>query len=628
MTTRREAARLLWRTVAGAVRAHPRPAARLAFWSALEALPVLLFGQAVGRAVEAFAGGRPGTAAAWLAALGASALAGAAGARRLYAPLAEIVEPLRDELVRGVARGALRRSAAGRPDTGAVARLTHQVEIVRDTFGGILVVLRGFLFSVAGALVGLATLMPEIVLLVVPPLLLGLALFTAVFGAAAVRQRALVVGEEEIAERTAAIAGGLRDAVACGAEERLRADLGRAVDGQAAAGRAVARLAAVRALALAIGGWLPLLLILAAAPWLSRRGATAGTLIGALTYVLHGLQPALRTLVQGMGSSGLRLAVTLGRLRETDAPDGDVRPLGDVPDTATTSGTSGAVEIAEVADTAGTAVELRGVTFAYGPGAEPVIRDLDLTVPYGDHLAVVGPSGIGKSTLASLVAGVLTPGAGEIRVGGRPAGDTRRRVLIPQEAHVFTGSLLDNLTYLAPGAGGAAVERAVAAIGLERLVERLGGLGARVDPAALAAGERQLIALARAYLAPMPLVILDEAGGRLDPAAEARAELAFARRPGTLIVIAHRISSALRARRVLLLDGTRAHLGRHAELLATAPRYRELVGHWDAGSQPARLLGDPDGVHPVARPDLPVDPGEVVADRPDGEHQGLGDLRG
>ncbi len=93
------------------------------------------------------------------------------------------------------------------------------------------------------------------------------------------------------------------------------------MEAQAAAGRAVARFAALRAVSLAVSGWLPLLLVLAAAPWLMRRGATPGMVIGALTYVLHGLQPALRTLVQGMGGSGLRLAVTLGRILETSAPD-------------------------------------------------------------------------------------------------------------------------------------------------------------------------------------------------------------------------------------------------------------------------------------------------------------------
>ncbi|MFI0372965.1 ATP-binding cassette domain-containing protein [Actinomadura sp. 1N219] len=633
-TSRRGTVRLLLRLLVASMRARPRPTARLAFWSLAEAVPTIVFGQAVARAVDAFRADRPVDAACWLAALAAAAVAGAVGAQRLYRPLAQIVEPFRDELVRAVAGAGLRRSVRGGPDAGAVARLTHQVEIVRDTFGGILIVLRGFLFATAGALAGMLTLMPEVVLLVVPPLAVGLGLFTAVFGAAAVRQRRLIVGEERIAERTTALAEGLRDVVACGGEGGLRDGLGAEVDAQAAAARAVARMAAVRALALAIGGWGPALLILGAAPWLVSRGATAGTLIGALTYVLHGLHPALESMVRGMGGSGLRLAVTLGRILETSAPERD-------PDDAAPP-----LEAAPGDSVLRPAVELNAVTFAYGPAAEPVIRDLDLTIPPGEHLAVVGPSGIGKSTLAALIAGLLDPRSGRIRVDGRPAGDARARVLIPQEAYVFDGTLRDNLTYLAPDAAPAAIARAVIAVGLEELTHRAGGLATRLDPAALSAGERQLIALGRAYLAPAPLVILDEAGCHLDPAAEDAAEEAFARRPGgTLIVIAHRMSSALRARRILVLDGSSADLGEHEELLGRSPLYRDLLGHWtagsepgpgsaasepgpgSAGSEPALLLGDPDGLHPVARPDLAVDAGQVVADGPDLQHEVGGYLR-
>jgi ATP-binding cassette subfamily C protein len=210
-----------------------------------------------------------------------------------------------------------------------------------------------------------------------------------------------------------------------------------------------------------------------------------------------------------------------------------------------------------------------------------VIADLDLIVPGGDHLAVVGPSGIGKSTLAALITGVLEPRQGKILVGGVRADrlDPASRVLIPQEAYVFRGSVLDNLTYLAR-APLSAVEDAAQTVGMTDLVRRLGGYSAEINPGALSAGERQLIALTRAYLAPVGLTILDEATCHLDPAAEARAEAAFARRDGTLIIIAHRITSALRARRVLLMDGTRVLLGTHSELLRAAPLYADLVGRW------------------------------------------------
>jgi ATP-binding cassette subfamily C protein len=130
------------------------------------------------------------------------------------------------------------------------------------------------------------------------------------------------------------------------------------------------------------------------------------------------------------------------------------------------------------------------------------------------------------------------------------------------------------------GATRSQVCAAVGAVGADQLVARLGGTSAPVAPADLSAGERQLIALVRAYLSPARLVVLDEATCHLDPVAERRAEEAFAARGGTLVVIAHRISSALRAKRILVLDGVSAELGTDAELRTTSPLYRDLIGHW------------------------------------------------
>jgi ATP-binding cassette subfamily C protein len=169
------------------------------------------------------------------------------------------------------------------------------------------------------------------------------------------------------------------------------------------------------------------------------------------------------------------------------------------------------------------------------------------------------------------------------------------RVLIPQEAYVFAGTVWDNLTYLCPSAAPELVAAATAAVGADRLVAGLGGWLAPVAPAELSAGQRQLLSLVRAYLSPAPIAVLDEATCHLDPAAERRAEEAFANRGGTLIVIAHRISSAMRARRILVLDGVSQAVGDHATLLSVSPLYRELLGYWDAGKsaqpfQPARLV--------------------------------------
>ncbi|MET8948840.1 ABC transporter ATP-binding protein, partial [Streptomyces sp. NPDC004542] len=239
--------------------------------------------------------------------------------------------------------------------------------------------------------------------------------------------------------------------------------------------------------------------------------------------------------------------------------------------------------------TAPDALVLACVTFAYGPASEPVVDGLELAVPDGGHLAVVGPSGIGKSTLTALVAGLLEPGSGAVRVYGHPVPSEEaaaRRVLIPQEAYVHTGTLAENLGHLrADPVPEEELLAAAEAVGLTPVLETLGGPGAPVEPAALSAGERQLIALTRAYLSRAPLALLDEATCHLDPQAEARAERAFAERPGgSLVVVAHRISSARRADRILVLDGRRTAHGTHDELLAASPLYRDLVGGWTPAS--------------------------------------------
>ncbi|TDB78398.1 ABC transporter ATP-binding protein, partial [Actinomadura sp. KC216] len=230
-------------------------------------------------------------------------------------------------------------------------------------------------------------------------------------------------------------------------------------------------------------------------------------------------------------------------------------------------------------------LEARRITFAYSPRAAPVIEDLSLHVPEGTHLAVVGPSGAGKSTLANLLTGLAAPRRGRVTLGGAPldpAGTAAAITLIPQESYVFAGTLRENLTYLCPNPAEARLDDAVHAIGLAGTVDRAGGYDAEIPPggATLSQGERQLITLARAYLSAAPIIVLDEATSHLDPAAEARAERALADRGGTLIVIAHRISSAERADLILLLDGTAHALGTHDALLRRSPLYAELVVHW------------------------------------------------
>jgi ATP-binding cassette, subfamily C, bacterial len=419
------------------------------------------------------------------------------------------------------------------------------------------------------------SLAPLVAAFVVPPFLLGFAASLAVLGMAAERVRTSLQADEELATAAGMAFSGVRDITATGSEEFTERIVGRPIEEQAAAERSLARVAALRTLCFAVGGWAPLLILLATGPWLVGHGVSTGTLLGGLTYVLISLQPALSTVMGALGDSGLRYVITLRRILDSTAYRTRPRPM---------------VELT------GHQLRLRGLTFAYGPNAEPVLADLDLTVTEGEHLAVVGPSGIGKSTLAGLVCGMLAPTSGRLLLGGVPPSElstdrlAMTRVLIPQEAYTFSGTVMENLIYLLPDASVDEVQQAVEAVGAETLVDRLGGLGARLRPGELSPGERQLIALARAYLSPAPLVVLDEATCFLDPETERRAEEAFAARGGTLIVIAHRISSAMRARRILVLDGNKAAVGTHQTLLRTSPLYRELLGHWQPGGdqiQPA-----------------------------------------
>ncbi|WP_433112951.1 ATP-binding cassette domain-containing protein [Micromonospora sp. CA-246542] len=437
--------RVTWR----ALRARRADLARLCGWSLVEALPALLAGLLVARAVDdGFLAGRLVDGLAWLGVLAVAVLVGAAATGRTYRSLGAVVEPFRDEVAAQVVRGALRDAtrAGGRPDSAAMTRLTHQMEIVRDTFAGLLMVTRGFLFSAGAALLGLLALAPVAAALAAAPLVAGLAVFLAALPAMVAHQRAYVRAGERLGQSAATALAGHRDVLACGAQARVASEVEQHVSAQAAAERTLARMAVIRSLSLGIGGWSPLVVLLVATPWLVERGMTAGEVLGALIYVSTGLQPALHTLVQGLGGGGLRYAVTLENLlrvyphrpastAETPGPRPSTRPAGGSP-----------------------AVEVRGLTFRYGPSAEPILRNFSLTLANGDHLAVVGPSGAGKSTLAALLAGLVPPQEGTVHLAGAPVADAapavlaRMRVLLPQQAYVFTGTLADNLRYLRPDA--------------------------------------------------------------------------------------------------------------------------------------------------------------------------------
>ena len=307
------------------LRRRPRDVAWLAVWSAVQSLPALASGWVLAEAAGAFLAGRTLDGLRWLGLLALAALVGALGTRQSYLRLGAVVEPLRDELVELIVAGSLARSmdTTRPPDTDAVARMTHQAEIVRDAFAGLLTVACTFAFTAGSTLAGLLTLVPATLPYVIPPLLVSVLILRLLLRPFAARQRRAVVGEEAVANSAAKAVSGLRDVTSCGAEAQVFAQFDAVVSQQADAARSVARTGSARLLCLAAGGWLPLLLVLAAAPSMLHGGVTPAHLIGAIGYIGGSLRGTLNTLSQGVGAGLVRLTVTLDRIVEASTPPAD-----------------------------------------------------------------------------------------------------------------------------------------------------------------------------------------------------------------------------------------------------------------------------------------------------------------
>jgi ATP-binding cassette subfamily B protein len=240
-------------------------------------------------------------------------------------------------------------------------------------------------------------------------------------------------------------------------------------------------------------------------------------------------------------------------------------------------------------------VRLEDVCFAYDQGPE-VLHDVDLQVDAGTTLALIGPTGAGKSTVAKLIARFYDPLGGRITLDGIDLRQVRLADLrqamgyVPQEGFLFSGTVLDNIRFGRPGATRAEVEAAARAVGADQVIAGLpDGYDTQVGErgALLAAGERQLVAFARAWMADPALLILDEATSNLDAASEARVTDALQRlRSGrTTIIIAHRLTTIAQADQVAVVeDGRIVEAGTPAELRARGGRFADLFARWLAGA--------------------------------------------
>lgn len=233
-----------------------------------------------------------------------------------------------------------------------------------------------------------------------------------------------------------------------------------------------------------------------------------------------------------------------------------------------------------------------GVTFSYAAATNPALNNVSITVGVGEKLALVGPTGAGKSTLAKLMARLYDPQSGVVSYGGvnltmATMDSLRKRiVVVPQEGFLFNGTIRDNLRIARSDATDEQIDAAVAAIGAtEHFATLPDGLDTEVRErgSRLSAGERQLVALARAALVDPRVLVLDEATSNLDPGTEAEVEQALERLMlgRTVIVVAHRLSTVQRADHIAVIDAAGiAEYGTHEQLVALSGRYNALATAW------------------------------------------------
>ncbi len=343
--------------------------------------------------------------------------------------------------------------------------------------------------------------------------------------------------------------------------------------------RDLARQTAVQETATGIGG----LAVIAVGAWLAQDGRLdAGTLPLLTLLALSAFVPLWE-----VAQVGRQLADTLGAARRLRVVEAEPVPVTDGPG------------VPAVAVRGAVAVELTDVRFAYPGRPRPALDGVSLRIPDGSTVALVGPSGAGKTTVASLLLRFWDPQSGVIRLFGHDLreyqlDELRRRIaLVAQDTYLFNDTLRANVLLARPDADDAALGVAIERAALGELVSDLpDGLDTVVGErgAQLSGGQRQRVAIARAFLKDAPVLILDEATSHLDAVSEAAVRAALERlaRDRTTLVIAHRLSTVRDADAIIVLDDGRVvEAGRHAELLARGDLYAHLVARQLGGSMSA-----------------------------------------
>ena len=459
-----------------------------------------------------------------------------------------------------------------------VSRVTSDIATIQDfmDFGGVSILVGASQVVLAVAV--MTVYRWQLAILVVGGVI-GYAILVAWF------QSILARAHDRVRERVADSQSSVSEAIsglavvrAYGAEEATLARVSRALNAQFRAEFRAGRLGAVLFSSAELFAGMITAAVIAVGVWLgSAHGVSAGGLL-AFLFLVNLLVDPVQMLVETldlaqMAGAGLRRVLAV-----LDTPI-------DVPDPANGVDLPGG----------SLDVDFEGVRFRYPTGPD-VISDLTIRIPDGTRLAVVGETGSGKTTFAKLITRLLEPSEGWVIVGGVPLNrvkfaSLRKRVaFVPQEGFLFDATVADNVRYGRPGASDAEVRAAFVDLGLEDWITQLpDGLDTAVGERGgrLSAGERQLVALVRAWIAEPSLLVLDEATSAVDPALEVRLRRAIERLTAgrTSITVAHRLSTAEAADEVLVFDkGRLVERGSHESLLAVGGVYAGLHADWAAGS--------------------------------------------
>jgi ATP-binding cassette subfamily B protein len=454
-----------------------------------------------------------------------------------------------------------------------VARMTSDIDAMQELISQGLVLFVQNIFLFIGAVIFMLVLSWELalgVLVIVPPLFFASRWFRRVSNKAYLEVR------DSISTNLTTLQEGLEGVRVVQAYGRTRSfteRFGRTNEEQYEANMETTRISAKYFPIVEYSGVAAIALIVGYGGWLSSRGVIGvGVVTAFVLYLQQVFEPInqLSQLYNTVQSAGAALQKIFGVL---DTP-------------ATIKERPGAVDLPR-----GGEIDVDAVTFAYGTN-EPVLHDVTLHVSSGERLALVGPTGAGKSTLAKLIARFYDPSIGAVRVDGVDLRDAtmeslrKRVVVVPQEGFLFAGSLRENVRVGRPEATDEEVETALRVLGLfERFSAFPDGLETEVRErgSRLSAGERQLVSIARAALADPSVLVLDEATSNLDPGTEHHVEQAMEKlmHGRTTIVVAHRLSTAARANRIgVVYDGRLAELGSHVELVAQGGHYAELYRTW------------------------------------------------